>query len=93
MDVEKFNVPTPGRYSIDEQMIPFTGKCEMRQLVKSRPRPVGLKNFVATTSEGLMVDFEIYYTLNPVFLIDLWASDQQSLCSWHRISHLAVVCT
>lgn len=56
---------TPGRYSVDEQMIPFTGKCHLRQLVKNKPRPVGLKNFVATTSEGLMVDFEIYYPQNP----------------------------
>lgn len=55
----------PGRYSVDEQIIPFTGKCHLRQLVKNKPRPVGLKNFVVTTSEGLMVDFEIYYGQNP----------------------------
>jgi hypothetical protein len=55
----------PDRYSVDEQMIPFTGKCHFRQLVKNKPRPVGLKNFVVTTSEGLMVDFEIYYGNNP----------------------------
>lgn len=49
---------SPGFYAIDKKIIPFSGRCKLRQTVKHKV--VGLKNFVLTTSEGLILDFAIY---------------------------------
>lgn len=41
-------------------MVPFWGSTRMRQRVKGKPNPCGLKNFVACAPDGLLLDFFLY---------------------------------
>lgn len=43
------------------------GRICYRQYVRNKSRPIGLKNFVITSSKGLVLDFEIYQEKNTLF--------------------------
>jgi len=41
-------------------MIPFSGACAFRQYVPSKPNLLGLKNYVAASQDGMVLDYVIY---------------------------------
>lgn len=46
--------------SIDEQIVPFTGRVPAKQSVKNKPNPEGVKIFIRCSSGGMAHDFELY---------------------------------
>ncbi|XP_054259872.1 piggyBac transposable element-derived protein 3-like [Macrosteles quadrilineatus] len=52
--------PRPNEVSMDEQMVPFWGHTQMRQHIKGKPNPCGLKNLVVCAPDGLPLDFFLY---------------------------------
>lgn len=52
--------------SIDEQMIPFKGHLSIKQYVKGKPSPWGIKAFALCGRSGLLYDFAIYQGENTI---------------------------
>lgn len=53
-------LPPFERNSIDEQMVPFTGRVATKQFVRNKPNQKGVKVFIRCSSEGMAFDFKLY---------------------------------
>jgi hypothetical protein len=51
------SLPQDEYSAVDEQMILFTGRMPAKQAIKSKPNPVGLKNWVICGKSGRVLDF------------------------------------
>jgi hypothetical protein len=54
------NGPLEEHHSIDEMMIPFKGRSQMKQYIKSKPKPWGFKCWARASSSGYIHEFEMY---------------------------------
>jgi len=57
--------------SIDEQMVLFKGNLSIKQYIKGKPCPWGIKIFVLAGSNGMVYDFILYQGSNTEINQDL----------------------
>lgn len=63
-------LPRPNVVSVDDWRIPFSGRCPARQYITSKPNPVGLKDFLSSIYDGLVLYFLIYTGKGTVLQAD-----------------------
>ena len=52
----------PGQnLSVDESLVLFKGRLKSRQYIKTKRPPFGIKLYELRTSEGITLDFMVYY--------------------------------
>lgn len=54
------SMPMPTIVSIDEQMISFEERIDMKQYIKNKPTPWSIKNFILAGTDGFVYDFILY---------------------------------
>lgn len=57
-------LPIEEYVSVDEQIIPFSGKLNIKQYIKGKPNPWGIKVYALCGKTGLMYDFTLYQGAN-----------------------------
>lgn len=58
-------VECENKCSIDEQIIPFKGKCKAKQYIPNKPNKWGFKMFARCGVNGLVYDFHLYDGSKP----------------------------
>lgn len=53
-------IETDEKCAVDELIVPFKGRCAMKQYVSSKPHKWGIKVFALASKCGIIHDFEIY---------------------------------
>lgn len=54
------NIPKPQMLSVDEQLVPFKGRSQIKQYMPNKPHKRGFKVFALCDDSGILHDFEVY---------------------------------
>lgn len=60
-------LPLEANLCIDEQMVPFKGHLNVKQYIRGKPSPWGIKIFALCGSSGIMYDFVLYQGLTTEY--------------------------